>query len=106
TQLMSGHLPMLLHPTAKEALVIGIGSGATAGAITGYPLERPDFVEIEPAMVEAARFFGAFNANVLDDPKVHVSIADGRTSLLITPRRYDVIVSEPSNPWIGGLRSE
>ena len=105
TQLMLGHLPMLLHPTTKQALVIGLGSGVTAGAITGYPLERLDLVEIEPSVVEAARFFGAFNANVLDNPKVHVSIADGRNYLLITPRRYDVIVSEPSNPWIGGLAS-
>ena len=105
TQLMSGHLPMLLHPAAKDVLVIGLGSGVTAGAIAGYPLERLDLVEIEPAVVEAARFFGAYNANVLDNPKVHVSIADGRNYLLTTPRRYDVIVSEPSNPWIGGLAS-
>ncbi len=105
TQLMAGHVPMLLHPTAKQVLVIGLGSGVTAGAIIGYPLERLDLVEIEPSVVEAARFFGAFNANVLDNPKVHVSIADGRNYLLITPRRYDVIVSEPSNPWIGGLAS-
>jgi spermidine synthase len=105
TQLMSGHLPMLLHPGAKQALVIGLGSGVTAGAITGYDFERLDVVEIEPSVVEAARFFGAYNANVLDNPAVHVSIADGRNVLLTTPRRYDVIVSEPSNPWIGGLAS-
>jgi spermidine synthase len=105
TQLMLGHLPMLTHPTARAVLVIGLGSGVTAGAITGYPLERLDVVEIEPAVVEAARFFGAFNANVLDNPNVHVSIADGRNYLLLAPRRYDVIVSEPSNPWIGGLAS-
>ena len=105
TQLMSGHLPMLLHPGAKQALVIGLGSGVTAGAITGYPFERLDVVEIEPSVVEAARFFGAYNANVLDNAAVHVSIADGRNFLLTTPRRYDVIVSEPSNPWIGGLAS-
>jgi spermidine synthase len=105
TQIMSGHLPMLLHPGARNVLVIGMGSGITAGAVARHPVERLDIVEIEPAVVEASRFFADFHGNVTDDPRVRTIIADGRNFLLTTDRRYDVIVSEPSNPWIGGLAS-
>jgi spermidine synthase len=62
-------------------------------------------VELEPAVREAGSLFAEHNGHVLDDPRVRVWIADGRNFLLTTPRQYDVIVSEPSNPWIGGLAS-
>ncbi len=103
TQLMSGHIPLLLHPNPKTVLVIGLGSGVTVGAVAQYPVERIDVVEIEPAVVKASRFFTKENREVLKDSRVHLTIADGRNFLLVTPQRYDVIISEPSNPWIGGL---
>jgi spermidine synthase len=103
TQLMSGHIPLLLHPNPKTVLVIGLGSGVTLGAVAQYPLERIDVVEIEPAVVKASRFFAKENREALKDPRVHLVTADGRNFLLATSRRYDVIISEPSNPWIGGL---
>jgi spermidine synthase len=103
TQLISGHLPMLMHPNPKNVLVIGLGSGVTVGAVARHPVERIDVVEIEPAMVRAARFFAEANRNALKDPRVHIAVTDGRNFLQTTPRRYDVIISEPSNPWIGGL---
>jgi spermidine synthase len=105
TQLMSGHLPLLLHPDPKKVLVIGLGSGITAGAVARYPVERVDLVEIEPAVVEASRFFDQLHGKVLEDPRVRTVIADGRNFLLTTPERYDVIISEPSNPWMSGLAS-
>jgi spermidine synthase len=106
TQLMLGHLPLLVHPAPRAALVIGIGSGITTGAIATHgEIERLDVVEIEPAVVEAARFFAHLHRDVLRDPRVRTIVADGRSLLLTTDRRYDVIVSEPSNPWIGGLAS-
>ena len=105
TQLMSGHLPLLLHADPKKVLVIGLGSGITAGAVARYPIERLDVVEIEPAVVEASRFFGQLHGGVLADPRVRTLIADGRNFLLTTPERYDVIISEPSNPWMSGLAS-
>jgi spermidine synthase len=105
TQLMSGHLPLLLHADPKRVLVIGLGSGITAGAVARYPIERLDVVEIEPAVVEASRFFGRLHGGVLEDPRVRTVIADGRNFLLTTPERYDVIISEPSNPWMSGLAS-
>jgi spermidine synthase len=105
TQLMIGHLPMLLHPDPKRVLVIGMGSGITSGSVARYPIEHLDIVEIEPAVVEATRFFARENGNVVTDPRVRVVIADGRNYMLTTPQRYDVILSEPSNPWISGLAS-
>ena len=105
TQLMSGHLPLLLHADPKTVLVIGLGSGITAGAVARYPIGRLDVVEIEPAVVEASRFFRQLHGGVLEDPRVRTVIADGRNFLLTTRERYDVIISEPSNPWMSGLAS-
>jgi hypothetical protein len=84
-------------------LVIGLGSGITAGAIARYPITRLDVVELEPAVVEASRFFAEVHRDPLTDPRVHTVVADGRNFLLTTSERYDVIASEPSNPWIGGM---
>jgi spermidine synthase len=103
TQIMLGHIPLLVHPNPKAVLIIGLGSGVTAGAVAQYPVERIDVVEIEPAVVKAARFFARENREVLNDPRVRLVTADARNFLLVTPRRYDVIISEPSNPWIGGI---
>jgi spermidine synthase len=103
TQLMSGHLPALLHPNPKTALVIGLGSGVTVGALTQHDLEKIDVVEIEPAVIEAQRYFASVNRNAVLNPKVNVIVADGRNFLLMSPNKYDLIISEPSNPWVGGI---
>lgn len=103
TQLFLGHLPMLLHAAPSRVLVIGLGSGTTLGAVTCYAAERIDCVEIEPAAVEAARLFQRLNREALDDPRVRLHIGDGRNFLRTRADRYDVIVSEPSNPWIAGV---
>lgn len=103
TQLMSGHLPILAHPDPKFVLVVGLGSGVTVGAVAAHPVERIDVVEIEPAVVRGSRFFAGANRNALEDPRVHLTIADARNFLLSTTRKYDIIISEPSNPWIGGI---
>src|SRR5262249_55468454 len=83
----------------------GLGSGISAGSVARHPIERLDVVEIEPAVVEASRFFTQHNGNVLADRRVRLTIADGRNFLLTTPERYDVIASEPSNPWLSGVAS-
>jgi spermidine synthase len=103
TQLMAGHLPALLHPDPKRAFVIGLGSGVTVGALTQHALERIDVAELEPAVIEASAFFAAQNRNALSHPAVRVAASDGRNFLLTTAERYDLVVSEPSNPWIGGI---
>lgn len=102
TELLIGHLPILLHPNPKSVLVIGLGSGITLGAVEQYPVEKIDMVEIEPAIVEAAKFFEKDNHNALADNRVDLSVADGRHFLLTSKDKYDVISSEPSNPWVKG----
>lgn len=105
TQLMLGHLPLLVHPAPSEVAVIGLGAGVTVAAVARHPVTHVDVVEIEPAVVEASRFFSHVNDGVLGDPRVRTVLADGRNYLLTAPRRFDVIISEPSNPWIGGVAS-
>jgi predicted membrane-bound spermidine synthase len=93
TQLMLGHLPLFLHPRPERVLVIGLGSGVTAGAVAQHPVVREiDVVELEPAVVEASSFFVQENRGVLRDPRVRVVIADGRNFILASGKRYDVIV--------------
>lgn len=103
TQLFLGHLPMLLHPAPARVLVIGLGSGTSLGAVACHPAERIDCVEIEDATVPAARFFQRLNRGALDDPRVRLHTGDGRNFLRARPGRYDVIISEPSNPWMAGV---
>ncbi|MDW8284006.1 MAG: hypothetical protein RMK29_20065 [Myxococcales bacterium] len=110
TQIMVGLMPLLLHPRALDrpptVAVIGYGSGVTAGAITQFPIARADVVELEPAVVEAGdRFFGSYNHHASKDPRVRIVIEDGRNFLARPGPAYDVIVSEPSNPWITGVSS-
>jgi len=105
TQRLLAHLPLLLHPAAQEACVIGLGSGVTAGSALAHPLRRLEVVEISPEVVEAARLFGRFNRGVLEDPRLVLRVADGRNHLLLSDRRFDVIISEPSNPWMAGVSS-
>jgi spermidine synthase len=100
TQIMAGQLPMLLHPAPHDVLVIGLASGISVGSVATHPVERVRVVEVESAMMEAAKSFGPHNGNVLDDPRVSVSINDARNELQFNPADYDVIVSEPSNPWM------
>src|SRR5262249_24031651 len=93
------------HSRPRSVLVIGLGAGITAGSVARHPVERIDLVEIEPAVVEASRFFARENGDVLNDPRVRLTIAHRRNFLLTTSRRYDVIASEPSNPWLTGVAS-
>jgi spermidine synthase len=103
TQLLLGHLGALAH-APRRVLIVGFGSGMTASALVSYPeLERLDIVEIEPAVVGAAPLLAQLNRNVLLDPRVHVTFDDARNFLFTTREKYDLIISEPSNPWIAGV---
>ncbi len=104
TQRLLAHVPLLLHTAPRTALVIGLGSGVTAGAALSHPLERVDAVEISAEVAAAARrFFGRANKGALEDPRLRLVVADGRNHLALSRRRYDVIISEPSNPWMVGV---
>src|SRR5258705_5997621 len=103
TQVMLGQLPLLLAPHIKNALVVGYATGVTAGAMLQSPIESLECVELEPATVKGSRFFEHVNNHPLDDPRLHLIIDDARTYLRVIPTRYDVIVSEPSHPWVPGV---
>lgn len=105
TQISVGLLPLLLyqndHPP-KVALV-GFGSGVTAGAVTQYPIASLEVVELEPAIYEASHFFDSVNHRPLENPKVRALAGDGRNFLSQRSDKFDVIISQPSNPWITGV---
>ena len=103
TQVLLGEVGALFGKQPHQALVIGLASGITLGSLTRHPLDRIDAVELEPATIEASRFFEPWNGRPLEDPRVHVVLDDGRNQLATTPRKYDLIVSEPSNPWLTGV---
>ncbi len=103
TQILSAHIPLLLHPAPRRGLVIGLASGTTAGSALRHDLESLDVVEIEPAVVEASHHFDMVNGRPLDDPRTRMTVADGRTFLALEEERFDVIISEPSNPWMTGV---
>jgi spermidine synthase len=106
TQKLSAHLPLLIHEAPDQVAVIGLGTGVTAGSATLHDtVQRVDVVEIEPAMVEGARFFSEFNHDVLESDKARMLITDGRLHLMRSRGSYDVVISEPSNPWIAGVAS-
>ena len=104
TMVMLGALGPIHHPEARTAAVIGLGTGTTSAVLLGSPkLERVDTIEIEPLMADAAQLFRPRNAAVFDDPRSRIVIDDARAHFSRTPARYDLIVSEPSNPWVSGV---
>jgi Spermidine synthase len=105
TQKLVGHVPLFLKPDAKDVFVLGLGSGASAGSILTHPgVRRVDCVELSPAVAEAARFFDPYTGAPSQDARFRLTIDDGKSFLQATPPgTYDVIVSEPTNPWIAGV---
>ncbi|WP_437285240.1 fused MFS/spermidine synthase [Sorangium sp. So ce406] len=100
------HFPSLFVRDARAALVIGLGTGTTTGTIAAYPFERIDVAEISPAIVEASRrFFAGPSLQALDDPRVRLSLNDGRNELLVAQRRYDLIAIELTSVWFAGAAS-
>ncbi len=89
------HVPLLLHPNPRSALVICFGTGNTLGAASLHPLERLDGVELSGEVVRASKFFKETNHGVADKPGVRIIVEDGRNYLLGSDNRYDVITEEP-----------
>jgi spermidine synthase len=103
-QRMLGHLTTLVPPRPRSVLVIGCGAGVTAGAVSVDPrVERVTIVEIEPLVPRvAAKYFGAENHHVVDNPKVQVRVDDARHFLLTSKEKFDAITSDPLDPWVKG----
>lgn len=106
TQVMGGLVGAILHPNPRSALVVGLGTGSTAGWLGAVPsMERVNVVELEPVVLDVAKACTAVNHDVLHNPKVNIRIADAREVLLTSRDRYDIVFSEPSNPYRAGIAS-
>jgi spermidine synthase len=103
TQVLLGQVPMLFSPHPDTVLVIGYGSGVTAGSVLTHPVKLLQTVEISPEVVDASKYFQDVNHHPLDDPRMKLTIDDALAFLNLTRSRYDVVISEPSNPWIAGI---
>ena len=107
TQISVGLLPLILHPDTPRlrprVALVGYASGVTAGAILQYPVKRLDVVELEPAIIEASVFFEHVNNKPLEDKRLRLITDDGRNFLAAGSEKYDVIINEPSNPWLTGV---
>lgn len=106
TMLMLGAMPLAAHPNPERIAVIGWGSGLSTHTVlgSGKPLQV-DSIEIERAMYDGAMLFGPRVERAYRDPRSRLHIDDARTFFSTGSRRYDVIVSEPSNPWVSGVAS-
>jgi predicted membrane-bound spermidine synthase len=106
TMVLTAVLPLALKPEAKNAAIIGMGTGLTVHTmLANSNIEAVETIEIEPAMVEAARGFRARNANAYADPRNRIRIDDAKTFFSTRNSKYDIIISEPSNPWVSGVSS-
>lgn len=106
TQVFLGLLPAALHGQAREAFVVGLGTGMTAGLLAEAPgVEHVQVAELEHAVTEIARRASSVNGQVLDNPRVEILWGDGRELLLTSRKQYDLIISEPSNPYRAGIAS-
>ncbi len=106
TGVLLGVMGTILRPESRTAAVIGWGSGLTTHSLLTNPhIERVDTIEIEPEMVEAAKLFGTGVHLAYDDPRSHLFIDDAKSFFSSHNRKYDFIISEPSNPWVSGVAS-
>ncbi len=105
TQMLSGLIPVFLNPAARSVAIIGFGSGTTSGTVLRTEVSEVTSIELEEAVIEASRHFTSFNLEPLKSPKHRLRIDDGRNFILSTDKMFDIIISEPSNPWMSGASS-
>lgn len=104
TMVLAGMVPLALHPRPEKVAIIGWGSGLSTHTVLGSAVPKTVVtIEIERAMYEAARLFGQRVERAYSDPRSQVRIDDARTFFSTGGRKYDVIISEPSNPWVSGV---
>ncbi len=103
THVLLAQLPLLLGPKADNVLIIGMGTGVTLGSAQQHPVRNLEVIELEPAVLRASAYFTNFSLHRLDDPRLTVRINDGRNHLLTARKQYDIIISQPSFPWLSGV---
>jgi spermidine synthase len=105
TQILAAQLAMMWAPDSARVAVVGYGSGVTVGSALTHPLKSLDCIELEPAVLAADRFFRPYNNDPTSDPRLRLHVEDGRTYIARSRQPYDVIISEPSNPWLAGVNN-
>lgn len=105
TQYLLAHVPLAIRPESKDVFVLGFGSGTTAGAVLGHPVQKLVVAENCEPVLRASTYFEPWNRGVLKDARTQVVKEDARTVLKLSSQLYDVIISEPSNPWTAGVGS-
>ena len=104
TMVLAAALPLSIKPDSRQAAVIGLGSGLTSHVLlSAGQLDSVDTIEIEPAIVEAAKGFQPRVSNVYNSSKSHIYIDDAKSYFSTHNKKYDLIISEPSNPWVSGV---
>jgi len=103
TQVLLGEIPVMLHKNPKNIFVIGFGSGTTIGSVLNSPVKKVVCAEISKEVLSAAALFKHENKNCINDPRVNIINEDAVTLLKLSKEKYDVIISEPSNPWVAGI---
>ena len=103
TQVMLGQLPIFVAPRIGKGLIIGFATGITVGSMLQSPIQSVTCIELEPGTINGSRFFQHVNNLPLADSRTRLIIDDARTYLRVTPERFDIIVSEPSHPWVPGV---
>ncbi|MEW5807741.1 MAG: fused MFS/spermidine synthase [Acidobacteriota bacterium] len=105
TQTLCAQIPLLYADNPKDVCVIGLGSGVSTYSVLTHPVRSVDTLEIEESVIEASGYFYPVNHDPLSDPRSTIIVEDARSYLSYTDKKYDVIISEPSNPWIAGINS-
>ena len=105
TQYLLAHLPMAAKPDAKNVFVLGFGSGITGGALLGHPIEKLTIAENCKPVLEAGVHFAKWNRGVLTNSRTVIRNDDARAVLKLSDEKYDLILNEPSNPWVVGIGS-
>ena len=103
TQALLAHIPLMFHPDPANVMILGLGSGMTAGEVLHYPVAQVDVLEINEQVIKAAQFFNDWNNHFAEDQRTRIIVQDGRNHLLLSRMDYDVVISEPSNPWMAGM---
>lgn len=100
------HIPALLAEKRTNIMVVGLGTGVTAGELTLYPdVKRIDIAEISPSVVKALPYFEKFTHDVNKDPRVHIHLGDAFRIIERSRKKWNIVISEPSNPWVTGVDS-
>ena len=103
TQILLSLFPFMVKPDIQDVCVVGYGTGISTGTALCFPVKHVDSIELEKKVYDAARYFDHVNHRPDSDTRSHFEMEDGRNFLLTTDRKFDLIVSEPSNPWQAGV---